>query len=441
MLFYVSFIIFMTILLGAHISRLRRFSNINEMSTHPGTILLVFFYLYCTVPTLFFMTETVDGSAFQWYSYSDQEIRTHLSRAAVFATVLFLSLHMFTKHRHTMVSRKPIVVKRATLLFFIALFVVINAILLLLSASINTYYDFYTRFDHLTGAWAVIAVVAKRILWGLTPILLFLLSSYYANYTKKYIIAAGLLIVVIFINSYGARIDAMLALLQAICFKVLWSQKDLKIRYVILLIPITIFGLYLSRYIELSRLSSGAVVDLNVESALFLAPAELFALLFPSIELYRLAPSQLPQGSAVYLKDVLGMIPFMDIGELDLMFWYWKAFVPTAPVAPYTMGVLANPAVLGEWWLIVEAVVIGRLALAINHLRESANPLKLAAYGYLASIGLLVLKYNMLTYIDLLINNFMPAGFILWIFIMMQNKAQKDKPYSYSQAGYKAVKI
>jgi hypothetical protein len=415
----------MTAVLGFHASRLVRISGTNAAVTHPGTILVVFFYLYSIIPVLFFMTETVEGAPFAWYAYSDEELRAHLLRGAVFLIFLTLSLHCFVKANAQHVIHTPFAVSNTLLIFCIAMFAVPNFIMSQLSAPINSYYDFYTRFDHLTGVWAVFVVISKRILWGITPILILLLSIYYIKSTRKYVLSVSLVIAVILVNSYGARIDAMLALNQAVCFRALWARKQLKWQHALGLLPLAALALYFLRYLELARVSAGSVVDVSAGSALLMAPGEFFALLFPSIDLYRMSTTQMPQGLLVYAKDVLSILPFLDIGELDLMHWYWKTFVPTAPVAPYTMGVLADPAVLGEWWVIVEAVVIGRIALVVNRLRTSNDPLRLAAYGYLTSVGLLVLKYNLLSYVDLLINNFLPAAFVMWIAISVQKSSNK----------------
>lgn len=421
--FYIIYIIIMTAAVGAHTLRIAHLANLNTAVTHPGTIVVIFYYLYCIVPTLFFLTNTTEGALFQWQSFSDEELRAHLLRSAVFLASLILALNLFSQKKAQKVrNTTPIQVSGFTIMSCAALLTLPVLVLAYLSAPVYHYYDYYTRFDHLTGLASVIVSVCKRLVWGMTPITIFLLSVRYANSMKMYLISVGIIIVFLVINSHGARIDAMLAIIQAVCYRALWAKKQIKFGHFVVLFPLVAIALYFLKYVELVRIGSGATMEITLVNALLLAPGEFFALFFPSIELYRLSDGQISHDFALYFKDILGIVPFLDVGELDLMTWYWKTYAPTAPVAPYTLGVLADPAILGEWWLVLEAVVIGRFAVAINNLREARDPYRLAAFGYLASVGVLVLKYSMLTYVDLLINNFIPAALIMWVILATQRK-------------------
>jgi hypothetical protein len=418
--FYALYIILMSALIGYYFMRLARVNGLNYAVTHPVVILAAFFYLYCIIPALFFATNTTVGAPVRWYVHSDEEIRAHLIRTVIFLVFLILTAIVFDKRPVPTRNKLRFSVSRFTVLFAFAIFLIANLIMLGLSAPIENYYDFYSRFDHLTGPLSVLASVAKRLVWGITPILIFLLSVRYTESMKMYVAAVGLIVVFLVVNTHGARADAMLAIIQAACFRMLWVRKEISWSKVAVLIPIAALCLYALRYAEFARVDAGSSFELLGDDLLLLAPGEFFALFFPSIELHSLSPELRTFGISVYFKDVLALIPFLEIGDLDLMFWYWKMFAPTAPVAPYTMGVLADPAILGEWWLVVEAVVIGRLAVAANRLRWASDPYRLAAYGYLASIGVLVLKYNMLTYVDLLLNNFLPGALIMWVIIRAQ---------------------
>jgi hypothetical protein len=412
--YYFWYFVLLTSVLIIHTSYLSRSVGINQAITHPGTILLGFFYLYCIVPLLFFATNTIEGAPFRWDIYSDQEIKSHLNRSIIFAIALFISIHFLSKRRSYLYSPPQIKFDFLVVLICLSVFIASNSILIFLSAPVSNYYDFYTRFDHLGGALQYVSVFCKRLSWGITPITLFVLSVYFQDNSKKYVASVFLVIIFILINSYGARIDAILAVLQAVTYRMIWRVKPLNRTQILATVPVIALMIYGLRYIEIIRLGSDSGPRITLETALLAAPGEFFALMFPSIELYRILPTQSLPSPIYYIKDFLAILPFYDTTKFDLMHWYWKTFAPQAPVAPFTMGILAEPALLGSWWLIVQAFVIGRLAIIINNLRFSSDPYRLAAFGYLASTGVLVLKYNMLTYIDMLINNFIPGAIVLW---------------------------
>lgn len=418
--FYITYLVLITLILLAHMVYMSSKTTLTETITHPGTIVLGFFYLYCLIPTLFFVSGVTEGAPFRWDQYSDEEIKSHLLRSLVFAAILVASINLVTSKKQKVAECPPIEVGFVTVFSCIAIFFASNLILLYLSAEVDSYYDFYTRFDHLSGFSRIVSVVCKRLIWGITPISIFVLSIYYINNPRKYILSVSIIILFIILNSYGARIDAILAVIQALCYRLLWVRKSINKYHIIAVLPVLALSMYALRYIEVIRLGAETQFELTLANALLVAPGEFFALMFPSIELYRIITTESVHGFTMYFKDILAIIPFLDVGNFDLMYWYWKTFAPSAPVAPFTMGVLADPAILGDWWLVVEAVVIGRFAVLINNQRYANNAYRMAAYGYLASNGVLVLKYNMLTYVDMLINNFLLGAFLLWLIMMMQ---------------------
>lgn len=416
----------MTSILFCQIRYLASRSDINQALVHPGTILAIFYYLYCLVPTLFFLTGTTEGAPVKWYVYSDDEIQSHLLRSLLFSVILTISICVFSYRgtEHTTVNNIDIKIKGYAVILASIFFITPNFILSILSAPVTNYYDSYSRFDHLTGILGFIVVISKRMIWGFTPVLIFVLSIYYKNEAKKYYIAIAVIAVFTIINSYGARIDALLIAIQGLCYRFLWSFKKISKLQIIAIFPVVIFAMYALRYLEIARMGLDNNMNVTMASALLAAPSEFFALMFPSIELYRITTTESIYNYSLYLKDIITLIPFIDTSNYDVMDWYWKAFMPTALVAPYTMGVLADPALLGDWWLIVEGLVIGKLASVVNNFRMSKSPYLLAAFGYLASNGVLVLKYNMLTYVDMFINNFLLGAALLWLIFTIQKSRQ-----------------
>lgn len=399
-------------------------TNTNQALTHPGSIIILFYYLYCVVPTLFFLTNTIEGAPISWYSYADEELEAILWRSMLLGFVLSVSVCFFATSTQRDSAREGIKFTGASVLLACFALALPNVILEYLSAPVETYYDFYTRFDHLTGFLGTVSVVCRRMIWGFTPILVFILSVYFKDSLIKYVLCILVIIGYTVINSYGARIDAILIVIQAVCYRFLWARKSISKWQIVAVFPAAALSMYVLRYMEIIRLGTESNIDITFATALLAAPVEFFALMFPGIELYRLSSGGPMQGVSYYFKDIITLIPFVDTSNYDLMYWYWKTFAPNAPVAPSTMGVLADPAILGDWWLIVQGVVIGKLANVVNRFRGSSNIYLLAAFGYLASNGVLVLKYNMLTYVDMFVNNFLLGIALLWVILTVQRSAR-----------------
>jgi hypothetical protein len=398
-------------------------SDFNQALTHPGAIIGVFYYLYCLIPTLFFLTGTTDGAPVRWYLFSDEELKSHLIRSLIFEVILVFSICFFSKKTILISHIHKINFTKISVILAAIAIIIPNIILLFLSAPVGNYYDYYTRFDHLEGVLSVIASVCKRMLWGFTPVLIFILAVYFKDKAVKYYFCVFAICILTIFNSYGSRIDAILIVFQALCYWFLWNRKQISKLQIAAIFPLAALAMYLLRYIEIIRLEDTSA-NVTITSALLLAPSEFFALMFPSIELYRLSTVESIHVTGIYFKDIITIIPFIDTTDYEMMHWYWKSFVPSAPVAPYTMGVLADPAILGEWWLVVQGLIIGKLANVVNNLRSSSSPYWLAAFGYLASNGVLVLKYNMFMYVDVFINNFLLGAVLLWLILTIQKSTR-----------------
>ena len=421
--FYTCYISIITAILFFLIRFLSNKSDLNQALTHPGTIIGIFYYLYCLLPTLFFLTGTIDGAPVRWYLFSDEEIKSHLIRSLVFDVFLVFSLCFFSKKTIFISNKYTINFTKISVILSVIAIIIPNMVLSFLSAPIENYYDYYTRFDNLDGASSVVASFCKRMIWGFTPVLIFVLANYYKDVALKYCFCVFAIVILTIVNAYGSRIDAILIIFQALCYWFLWNRRQISKMQITAVFPLVAIAMYLLRYVEIIRLEDSST-DVTITSALLLAPSEFFALMFPSIELYRITTVESIHVTGIYFKDIITIIPFIDTTGYEIMHWYWKSFVPSAPVAPYTMGVLADPAILGEWWLVVEGIVIGKLANVVNNLRWSSSPYSLAAFGYLASNGVLVLKYNMFMYVDVFINNFLLGAVLLWLILTIQKSTR-----------------
>jgi hypothetical protein len=179
--FYTTYILIITLMLFFVINFLANRTDLNQSLSHPGTIIAIFYYLYCLIPTLFFLTGTTDGAPVKWYVYADEELRSHLLRSLLFGLVLSLSICFFSSKEPTKFKISEIRISGKSVIIAVVGLAVPNIILLFLAAPIDTYYDYYMRFDHLTGALNVVAVVCKRMLWGFKILFVCYCYSYYYN--------------------------------------------------------------------------------------------------------------------------------------------------------------------------------------------------------------------------------------------------------------------
>jgi hypothetical protein len=393
----------------------------NNAIAHPGVVLSFFYWMYTVIPATTLILGELQNPLFNFATYSDTEIISHLGRSFAFHfffALTLVGLSGWISPSAVKTRGEPVRVweSKKNLLSDLMVAGTILAIVFLgmaiLSAPVETYYDFHTRFDHLSPSLRTAASVLKRLAWGTTPIFLFLCAAYFRNRTAAFSCVIAILYLLSLWQSDGSRVDSILVLIQALCAWVLIKVDSVKIRFVIYLVPIFFLMILFQKYIEVIRLGqefSSASISGQV-SGLF--PGEFFALFFPSIDLYRYAGLRDSFGLSLYMKDFLAIVPFYDAQNVDLMQWYWRNFVPTAPVPPYTMGVLSEPAIMGNYWLALQGVVIGVCANLLYRLRLSDRQINTAAYVYASSVSFLVLKYNMLSYVDLIINNFIPSAIV-----------------------------
>jgi hypothetical protein len=217
--------------------------------------------------------------------------------------------------------------------------------------------------------------------------------------------------------SQGSRINTLLLVVQAlVVYNLVVARVNLTKLFFIAL-PFVI----LMATIEMLRLSSGTA---NLEE-LALIPGELNALFFPSIELFKMKQlGETPPFSFLMIfKDVYYLIPFLNNVDADPMNWYWVNFHPEAPVAPFTMGPIADSSFFGSWLAIFFRGLI--LSLNIFILRAiliytKRSFISLLIFSYCVSVSILVLKYSVFSYQEQVVKNLLPTliVFVLLCFII-----------------------
>jgi len=388
----------------------------------PVFIFSSFLTLYTITP----VAQTVVGFNFfalnSIYSYSDFDVFLHASRFILFNFVViftyFIFIDIFNNHQSrfsfniVIFERKKFYNDKYALFVAVFIFLLSFFTLTILAAPVETYYDNYTKYDHLPSSIRTLVSVLKRLYWGILPILVVLVLF---NFKEKKIIASFFIVLICAVDlivSKGSRINTLIVVVQAlVVYNLLVSRINLA-RLFYLVLPFIFF----MALIELVRLSSG---NLDLQE-LSLVPGEFNALFFPSIELFKMREiGVLPYYSELMLyKDIYYLIPFFNNPDADPMNWYWVNFHPHAEVAPFTMGPIADSAFFGSWF----AIFFRGILLAINIfilrcilLYVSKSWLSFLIFSYCVSISILALKYSVFTYQEQMIKNLLPTLLIFLI--------------------------
>lgn len=357
------------------------------------------------------------------YEFSNNDVAIHGLRFLLFNGFVcffyFLVVDFFCEHRikrlHDDFSVSTSFLKddRNSLIVAFSILAISFLFLILLAAPVETYYDNYTKYDHLPSHLRTLVSVAKRLYWGVLPIIVVLILINLKDKKFKAIIFLSVICFIDLMVSKGSRINTLIIVVQSVVlYNLLVSPIKLGKLFVIAL-PF-IFLMFL---IEIIRLSSG---DVNFEE-LVLVPGEFNALFFPSIELFKMRElGHLPPYSDLMIfKDIYHLIPFLNNSAADPMHWYWVNFHPKAQVAPFTMGPIADSAFYGSWGAIVLRAILLSLNLFILRallLYTKRTFLTLLVFSYSVSISILVLKYSIFSYQEQLIKNLLPT-FIVFAFV------------------------
>ena len=290
-------------------------------------------------------------------------------------------------------------------------FVLTIAILDFFSSPIETYYDNYTRYDHLDAVTRKIVSVAVRVYRGLLP---FLIMFAFLKFRQNFFLMFAIILLLCSVDIYitrGARIQALMTIVQAVGLYCL-LVGPIKFYRLLLAVFIVIFGFTL---VEVVRLSTGNFVEV-VENMSTVA-GEFNSLYYPEIHLYELRETNsIPDYNVqMIFKDVITLIPFVSFDGVSPMIWYWKNFHPSVPHAPFTLGPISDSAIWGGvigliFRAIALAFVLGFLRRVL--LNRSSGWVKVCAYSYVVSVGVLSLKYGVLTPLEQLIKNW-SVGFML----------------------------
>jgi hypothetical protein len=295
-----------------------------------------------------------------------------------------------------------------TLLFVAAVIAVCWASEILLSAPVHSYYDNYVRYDHLPWLLHKLVSVSVRLSLGLYCVLLLFLFRNYAKY--KWIIPPVVLAICAYemVHSFGARIQALIVLLQAVCLYHFYVRKvSLKWGLIACVGLAALFSA-----VELVRVQEFDIASAqSVVAEEGLKPATEFgSVFFPGFHLYaERAQGALPAREwPMFFHDFISLFTFGDFTRWNPMFWYWRNYYPDAEVPPFTLGPIADSAMWGgEADLLVRAVLNGLFFAFLMRwfLRHKDRWWGVTIYVYCYATCILTLKYTVFLHLNLIEKN------------------------------------
>lgn len=281
----------------------------------------------------------------------------------------------------------------------------------LLSPSVTTYIEHYTRFDNLS--WALRRVVELCLVFksGGYFVLLALMFSQYRRYRMLIFFVVPTICAYEVIYSLGSRIIAfiiLMAFLGFYHFRV--SPISLK-KSIVLLITLAL----LFSGIGIIRSSNYSLEDARykVITQKDIRAMEFEAVYCTGFHLYveRARRTLPPRDWQMFFYEFISLIPFIDHTKYHPQYWYARHYFPAAVVPPQTMGVIADSAIWGgELDLLVRSLINGAIFALLTRwfLRRWDKWWALTIYIYCFATCILTLKYSVLYQLSALIKELLP---------------------------------
>lgn len=332
---------------------------------------------------------------------------------------------------------KPLEIKRSmhfSIVFLIITIVICLFFLSVLSAPVETYYDNYTRYDHLSVPVRKIVSVLIRFKGGFYVILITLLFLKYNKYKFYILISVPLICIYELLYSHGSRINIFIVLLQVFFLynyfvQVLSVKKLLGYAFILL----TFFSV-----IEIIRLLDGNVENTKevISDDGIKPPGELGALFITSFHLYSERKNgTLPKREwQMFFYDIISPFSFNSDTSLNPMYWYANYYFPESIVPPFTIGPIAESAIWGgEIDLFFRGLINGAYFAFIVKwfLKRRDKWWGIATYAFLFSYSVITLKYSVFFYLTPIFKDLLPTlvlvGILIKSFSYDQNESLKIK--------------
>ena len=370
---------------------------------------------YTVLPALAFLGAGIyEGGPLGDLLPDPAQLRDHLWRHVLFAFGVgagYLALRGRGPEAPPTTPDRPERDARSLVVAAVAVFVLVVS-LNMLSAPVENYWEHYQRYDQLPWLLRKISSLFIRMSLGLYCVLLVFLFRNYAKYKYfiPFVVAAICTYEIVY--SFGARIQALIVLLQAACL------YHFTVRRITMRAGVTAIAaiVLLFSVVEVVR-----VLDFDLTSARDalsdegIRPAgELTSVFFPGFHLYaeRAAGTLPPREWPMLFSDIISQFTWGDFTRWNPMSWYHTNYFPQADVAPFTLGPIADSAMWGgEPDLLLRGIVNGAFFALIMRwfLRHGHRWWALTIYAYCFATCILTLKYTVFLHLVLIEKNLLPV--------------------------------
>jgi hypothetical protein len=380
-----------------------------------GFLYIGYTMAHTVVPAISFMT----ASFYQGYQLDQllpapTDLRAHLWRHVLFESGVAVG-YLILRGRATWKAgaiREGRERDTRSLLFVGFLIVVSVGATMVLSAPVESYHDSYLRYDHLPWLLHKFVSLCIRMSLGLYCVLLVFL---FRNYEKYRLIIPVVVVAICaheIVYSEGARIQALLVILQAV-FLYHYMVRKISLKWGLL--ACLALGVFFSiiEAVRMLDLSFGTAQSAIADEGL--KPSEEFiSVFFPGFHLYaeRAAGSLPPHEWPMFFNDFISLFTFGAFARWNTMDWYARNYYPMSDVAPQTLGPIADSAIWGgEWDLLARSVINGLFFAYIARwfVRRGNRWWGMTVYIYCCATCILVLKYSIFLHLVLIEKNLLPV--------------------------------
>jgi hypothetical protein len=301
-----------------------------------------------------------------------------------------------------------------TIVALVTILVVVSVFLTLMSAPVETYWDNYTRFDHLSWLPRKLVSIAVRLKLGLYTLVVTFLFLNYRRYRRLIPVAVVAICAHEMIYTHGSRIESLIILIGvASLFSLTVKPITLKMAAVTFVAVTALFTV-----VELVRLPDGGLADADVKPA-----AEFGAVFFTGFHLYqeRAQGTLPPREWPMFFSDVIGLVTTGDFSRWNPQDWYTRNYYPDAEIAPMTLGPIADSAIWGgEPDLLARGLLNGLFFAYIVRwfLKRKEKWWAIAVYVYCVSSSVLTLKYSIFFHLVPLLKTLTPTLLLIGLLRM-----------------------
>lgn len=362
-------------------------------------------------------------------SIKTYEISLHFWRHFLFI-LSFSAGYLIFRGREELISLEIKASNHSIIVLLTIIILICMLFLSSMSAPVTSYFDNYTRYEHLPSFLRKFASILIRFKTGFYVILVTLLFSNYQRYKRITPIIVMLICLYELLYSHGSRIYIFIILIQSFF---LYNYYVSMINFKKLVLYASLLIIVFSSIEVLRLLDMNMKETKNVMSKEGIKPpGELGAIFMPGFHLYsERRNGTLPKTEwQMFFYDFISPFTFNSDTKWNPMYWYARNYFPQSIVPPFTLGPIADSAIWGgEIDLFFRGLINGAFfALIVRwFLKRRVKWWAVTIYTYFFSYSIITLKYSVFFYLTPLIKDLLPT--LILVTILMEIKAlTKNKP-------------